>query len=591
LSSGRTRFSKNSIALLVLTGAIAVSLSLASFQYSSFTSGEILKIAAEDIRLNARIQAHDLENVLVNKIDSVRSNLQIVANARSVQSNEFERGQTLFNAAQDSSGNLTNFYMWLDSEGRMVWLSNINQTAFESFRGTDLSQRSYFIEAKNRQDTYYSSAIDSNDNITRIYVSHPIVSTETGEFRGAAIAGIMLTTFGTFLQNELSPDTQSSFGMVDRDGKILYSGSEESIGKDVFGPELQSVLPPQLKDSFNEFMRQSLRGQAGIGDFSVGNASATIAYEPIFLEGEQFGTLYVVTAHQFADSVGRLVEQQRYFSTIMTIVIGGAAVGVAALVMAWNTRLERVVATRTSELRAKTDELKRSHDTLVVANDQLKVHDRLQKEFINVAAHELRTPTQAILGYSELLHMDPADREDMIKAIYRNSVRLQRLTSDILDVTRIESETLRIDKEKFNLKEVIQGAVQDAHNQLANGKVRFVYEPQDIYVQADRDRMTQVVSNLLDNATKFTKEGTITIATEKRGGQVIVSVQDTGTGIDLDIMPRLFSKFATKSDRGTGLGLFISKSILEAHGGKIWCANNPGGRGATFAFSLPALQP
>lgn len=584
MSSGRTRFSKNSIALLVLTGAIAVSLSLASFQYSSFTSGEILKIAAEDIRLNARIQAHDLENVLENKIDSVRSNLQIVSNARSVQSNEFERGQTLFNAAQNSSGNLTNFYMWVDSEGRMTWLSNINQTTFETFQGTDLSERSYFIEAKNRQDTYYSSAIDSNDNITRIYVSHSIVSTETGEFLGAAVAGIRLDTLGTFLQNELSPDTQSSFGMVDRDGKILYAGSEESIGKDVFGPELQSALPPQLKDSFNEFMRQSLRGQSGIGDFSVGNASATIAYEPIFLEGEQFGTLYVVTAHQFADSVGRLVEQQSNFSTIMTIIIGGAAVGVAALVVAWNTRLERMVA-------ARTGELKKSHDTLAVANEQLKVHDRLQKEFINVAAHELRTPTQAILGYSELLQMDPADSEDMIKAIYRNSVRLQRLTSDILDVTRIESEALRIDKEKFNLKEVIQGAVQDARNQLANGKVKFIYEPQDIYVQADRGRMTQVVSNLLDNATKFTKEGTITIATEKKEGQAIVSVQDTGTGIDLDIMPRLFSKFATKSDRGTGLGLFISKSILEAHDGKIWCANNPGGRGATFAFSLPALQP
>lgn len=386
MSSGRTRFSKNSIALLVLTGAIAVSLSLASFQYSSFTSGEILKIAAEDIRLNARIQAHDLENVLENKIDSVRSNLQIVSNARSVQSNEFERGQTLFNAAQNSSGNLTNFYMWVDSEGRMTWLSNINQTTFETFQGTDLSQRSYFIEAKNRQDTYYSSAIDSNDNITRIYVSHSIVSTETGEFLGAAVAGIRLDTLGTFLQNELSPDTQSSFGMVDRDGKILYAGSEESIGKDVFGPELQSALPPQLKDSFNEFMRQSLRGQSGIGDFSVGNASATIAYEPIFLEGEQFGTLYVVTAHQFADSVGRLVEQQSNFSTIMTIIIGGAAVGVAALVVAWNTRLERMVA-------ARTGELKKSHDTLAVANEQLKVHDRLQKEFINVAAHELRTPT------------------------------------------------------------------------------------------------------------------------------------------------------------------------------------------------------
>jgi signal transduction histidine kinase len=273
----------------------------------------------------------------------------------------------------------------------------------------------------------------------------------------------------------------------------------------------------------------------------------------------------------------------------MTLVIGAAAVGVAALVIVWNSRLEKTVAVRTSELRAKSDELKRSYDTLATANEQLKVHDRLQKEFINIAAHELRTPTQAILGYAELLQMDPVDREDMIKAIYRNSVRLQRLTSDILDVTRIESEALRIDKEKLNLNQVVEGAIQDSRNQ-ANGKIKFVYEPRDAYVYADRGRMTQVVSNLLDNASKFTKEGTVTVNIEKKDGQAVVSVKDTGTGIDPDIMPRLFSKFATKSDKGTGLGLFISKSILEAHDGRIWCSNNPGGKGATFAFSLPILE-
>ena len=586
--NSKTRFSKNSIVLLAVTGAIAVSLSLVSFQYSSFTSSEILKIAAEDVRSNVRIEAHDLDRIMVNKLDSLAGKLQIVSDAPAVKDNEFERARGLFNTAQNSSSELTNFYMWLDSEGKLVWLSNMNQTTYETFRGTDLSERTYFVEAKNRLDTYYSSATDSNDDIIRLYISHPIVNNED-EFNGVAVVGIELNALGSFLQKELSPDFESSFGMIDRNGVILYSQSQEFIGKHIFGPEIQSVLPPNLKDSFNEFIRQSLQGRQGIQDFSTENGTSTIAYQPIFLKEEQFGTLYVSSQHEFADNVGLLVDQQRNFSTIMAAAIGAAAVAIAAIVITWNTRLEKTVDTRTSELRAKGEELKRSYDSLAVANEQLKVHDRLQKEFINVAAHELRTPTQAILGYAELLQMDPEDRDEMIEAIYRNSVRLQRLTSDILDVTRIESETLRIDKERFNIKEVILGAMQDARGQLANGKVRFVYDPQDVYLQADRGRITQVVANLLDNAAKFTKEGTITISVEKKNGQVIVSVRDTGAGIDNGIMPRLFSKFATKSDKGTGLGLFISRSIIEAHDGRIWCENHPGS-GATFAFSLPESQ-
>lgn len=575
--------SKNSIAVLVVTGAVAVSLSLVSFQYSNFNANEILKIAAEDARSNAKIQAHDLNRILVNGMSSIATNLQIIANSPAMQNNEFERGQILINTAQNSTGKLTNFYMWLDSDGKLVWLSNLNQTGYESFRGTDLSHRSYFIEPKNTLDVYYSGLIDSNDNITRLYIVQPIVNKDTGAFNGVVAAGIRLDTFGTFLQQELPPGFQSTFGMIDREGELLYSQNQTLIGKNIFGPEIQSLIPPNLKDSFNEFIKQSLRGQKGIADFTAGNTTSTIAYEPIFLGGEQFGTLYISTPHRFAENVNLLVDQQRNFSIIIDAVIGGAAIGVAIMVIIWNTTLRKVVNTRTGEL-------KRSHDSLAAANEQLKVHDRLQKEFINIAAHELRTPTQAILGYAELLQMNPADRDEMIKAIYRNSVRLQRLTSDILDVTRIESDALRIDKEKFNLKDVIQGAIQDAYNQLANGKVKLLYDPQDVYIQADRGRITQVVANLLDNALKFTKEGTITVSTENKNGQVVISVKDTGSGIDPGIMPRLFSKFATKSDRGTGLGLFISRSIIEAHDGTIWCTNNTEGKGATFAFSLPVSQ-
>jgi len=580
----------NSIGLLALTGAVAISLSIASFQYSKFTSDEIIKIAAEDIRSNAKIQAHDLERVMVHKLNSIDDNLEIIANAPSVQGGQFEGARVLFDISQDSTSDLTNFYMWLDSEGRIAWLSNINQTTYESVKGTDLSQRPYFIQAKRTLETYYSNAIDSNDNIVRTYISHPIINRETGEFDGVVVAAIRLDTFGTFLQNELSSDLQSTFGMIDRKGVILYSRDQEIIGKDIFGEEvqaaLQAALPDEIRNSFNGFIRRSLEGNAGAGDFTAAGNTTTIAYEPIIVEGEQFGTLYVTAPHQFAESVGTLVDQQRNFSTITAVGIGAVAVAIAALVLLWNSRLERTASTRTAELQSKSEELKKSYDSLAAANEQLKVHDRLQKEFINVAAHELRTPTQAILGYAELLQMNAEDKDEMIDAIHRNSLRLQRLTSDILDVTRIESEALRIVKERFNLKDVILGAMQDAHSELSN-KVRFVYQPREMYLEADRGRITQVVANLLDNAAKFTKEGTITVSAESRNGQVIVSVRDTGAGIDSEIMPRLFSKFATKSDKGTGLGLFISRSIIEAHDGRIWCENSPG-RGATFAFSLPA---
>src|SRR6185436_4126152 len=112
--------------------------------------------------------------------------------------------------------------------------------------------------------------------------------------------------------------------------------------------------------------------------------------EPIVIGGSQFGTLYIVTPHQFTGNVGALVDQQRNLSTILVMVIGGIAISVSVLVVMWNQRLERTVHMRTSELSFRTEELKRSRDSLASANEQLKVHDRLQKEFINVAAHELR---------------------------------------------------------------------------------------------------------------------------------------------------------------------------------------------------------
>jgi two-component system sensor histidine kinase VicK len=227
--------------------------------------------------------------------------------------------------------------------------------------------------------------------------------------------------------------------------------------------------------------------------------------------------------------------------------------------------------------------------------EQLKVHEKMQREFINVAAHELRTPIQPILGLSEVLQSKIIDdkQRSMADIISRNAKRLQRLTEDILDVTKIESQSLKLKKESFNLNEIVMSAIAE-YGMLAkknNVKMTLVSKG-DFIVEGDRERLAQVLSNFISNAIKFTKEGNIEIFLEELqdGKVVMLSVKDTGSGIDSDIIPRLFTKFATKSDTGTGLGLYISKNIVESHGGRIWAENNSDGTGATFSFSLPISQ-
>jgi two-component system sensor histidine kinase VicK len=252
------------------------------------------------------------------------------------------------------------------------------------------------------------------------------------------------------------------------------------------------------------------------------------------------------------------------------------------------------------------EELKTSKEELETTNEQLKVHDKMQKEFINIAAHELRTPIQPILGLTEFVYSKITDtnQRELLDAVIRNAKRLQQLTEDILDVTRIESKSLKLKNEVFALDELISYVVEDYRRQIqesgSSSNIQLLYQPLEeiAAIEADKTRMAQVISNLLSNAIKFTKEGSILVKVErekvgeedrnKKEDVIVVSVNDTGMGIDSDIMPKLFTKFTTKTYHGTGLGLFISKSIIEAHGGRMWAENNTDGkRGATFYFSLP----
>jgi two-component system sensor histidine kinase VicK len=274
-----------------------------------------------------------------------------------------------------------------------------------------------------------------------------------------------------------------------------------------------------------------------------------------------------------------------------------------------------------------------------IVNEKSTRDDKIQDEFINIAAHELRSPAQSIFGYTELMLTDPEykqldKKEGYLDAIYRNSLRLTNLTTELLDISRIENQTLHLYKQEFKLNDVIFSVIQDIQKQrqgqtlavIKDSGARIMYSSKtpnplkkeeqsigdddndnnnnsdDIFVEADKERITQVLTNLLDNALKFTKENDaisivveVTEDNQSNTAEVIIRIKDSGVGIDPEILPFLFTKFCTKPPpasriRGTGLGLYICKWIVEAHEGRIWGYNNTHDKGATFLFSLPLAK-
>jgi signal transduction histidine kinase len=252
---------------------------------------------------------------------------------------------------------------------------------------------------------------------------------------------------------------------------------------------------------------------------------------------------------------------------------------------------------------------------------QLDEYNRMQKQFISIASHELRTPLQPILGLSDVLRSSVGNNREaqqLADKIFYNAKRLQSLIDNVLDATRIEKQLTSLNKERINVYDLMGYVTKDAPYQLrlSNKKIQLLLFTSDkhnsdgrsniaegaptkaIFVDADRTRLTQVFTNLLNNAIRFTKEGVISVTVREERDtngatnndrHMVLLIKDTGTGIPADTLPRLFTKFGTESATGTGLGLFISKGIVEAHGGMIWGENNEDGKGATFGFTLPII--
>jgi signal transduction histidine kinase len=456
------------------------------------------------------------------------------------------------------------------------------------FIGVDRSELPVVITVRNTLESYVSGVGVGADGRHGLAIGVPIISQSSGSYVGTIMVEIPAEDFFGRYGNLLNLNEQTIIAL-DRDGNYLTADLQQFVGKNFFGQEVQQFTggDQQIYRMYEDVIKFGKPAQA-LFTLTEGGERLGTAQPVMFRNGQVMSVvLSVPTALIFSEIENTLFVQK--VQTLVLLTIAASAVSILIFfLLRRNAELDRKVSRRTSELEEK--------------NRQLEAHSKMQKEFVNLAAHELRTPVQPLLVITELLEeqlKDGVDRIEIVKPeiemMSRNAKRLERLSSDILEVSRIESDSLTLRKDEINLNEKIKNALTDAKSYIPdNKKILLVFESskEPIWIDADTTRLYGVLSNLISNAIKFIRaEGAITISSEKSsdGTYATVSVRDTGTGIAPEILPRLFTKFATKSEQGTGLGLFICKSVIEAHGGKIWAENNDknGGKGATFSFTVP----
>jgi signal transduction histidine kinase len=475
-------------------------------------------------------------------------------------------------------------------------------TVFTNFIGKSLTEkRSLFSPG------YFS------DGKWRIAITTPIFDLDTGKNIGLVGVSIPSLDLVSRYGNVLDP-TKQRLVFYDKNATLLagYPLPKSMIGHSMFSPENQKIIPEKERPTVNDLFHRVLSEQIITEEFDLGDGERLVTGHPIVANGSSVYYLNIPTPfNQILSPIQSLLHTELVLNIFLLGAFTAAIVYLVWNLSRWGSRLRFEVDKRTQELdfankslqstavklQEKNKELYIVNNELIIANEALKLHDKIQREFVNVAAHELRTPVQAIIGYAEMLNVSEERNREYERTLLRNANRLHKLSSDILDVARIDSETLKLEKSKFDIIQKILNVIQDVREasskEIKRKGLEIVFEARGpIMVYADKPRIFQVLSNLLSNAIKFTDTGNIVITAEKNlaNHRAVVTVRDTGIGISRDMLPNLFSRFMAKSDTGTGLGLFIAKSIVEAHGGDIGAFNNASGRGATFTFSIPLVE-
>jgi len=456
----------------------------------------------------------------------------------------------------------------------------------KSFVNIDISSRDYIKQTKSNLQSVYSNGFTGIDGKYRIAITYPIVSLADGHYIGTAIADLPTIDFFKTYGNVENINSQFLVAF-DTIGNLLAVGaSKDLVGKDFFGNETQGFI--NHNKILNNLTLSLLAGKKGYALYDYGRGERLNTDSPILVGTKPVYFLQVVTP---TDRVYTTINSVLFSESVkmFSLLTGttAAIIVIVFLLRKWYSMLQ-------NEVRKRTQDLNESNKKLMIANESLKKKDEAQNQFINIAAHELRTPIQPILNAIYLLqsaNLKSEKRPQYLDIIRRNTEKLGRLAEDILDVTRIESNTLKLTIERLNLYDLILNTIEEYKK-----NIQFIYKElminyesavQSIIINGDKLRLGQVLFILLDNAGKFTKSGSILVTTQTKSNTIQIMVKDTGSGIDPEILPHLFTKFVTRSDRGTGLGLFIAKNIIEAHGGIIWAENSPRHEGAIFFFTLP----
>jgi signal transduction histidine kinase len=565
------------------------------------------------VRKNIYEQQIDRQEKVTKSISqSISSDLGILvsvldglANSDLLQSGDFASDETikLINDKLQRYGAEVNEIFLLDRNNIVtVALSGPNKTSDDTNlkAGDDLSQRQWVKDTRTKTEAPYFSGGFERQGVYKIYVTFPILDRETNEKLG--IVGESISTVPFFSTYGNLEDLDEQFLVVfDKTGDIITNpGNAGLLGQNFFGEFVQDFVA--RNKVLNNLTRNLLQGHSGFAIYDYGNGERITTQDPILVNGrpEFFVQAVTPTSGLYSDLENSLfIERVKLFSLFAATLVG--VVVLMIFLIKWNNSLK-------NEVNRRTKELHDSNKQLMEANNQLERNNKLQKEFINIAAHELRTPIQPILGLSEIVVRENKDREldKYLEVIYRNAKRLRKLTENILDVTRIESKMLRLNKEPVRLHNLLLSMVKEYQTEIIKEnptkQVRLSYlsnvngNPADIVVEADTSRLIQVISNLLNNALKFSrKDGgviEVTLAELTKGNDKFaeVSVTDYGEGIDPSIQANLFTMFSTNSYDGTGLGLYLCKNLIEAQGGRIWARNNPCGRGAVFGFDIKIVD-
>jgi signal transduction histidine kinase len=602
-----TFFSSRVKSIGILSVILIIIFSFGTFYYiQSLTESEVRDSLIKEQVNRQLFSTMAVSQHIGSDLSLVVAVLDGLANSGYLQSGELsaEKTKNLMEQKYASIDQIVSRLFVLDKNDTVT--IGLSPEGTDRYLGADFSQRGWVQQAKQTLKPVFSDSFE-RQGIYTIFLAMPIVNRENNQYLG--IIGASIPTVAFFAHYGNVHDINSQFLVVlNKKGTLLAVGASGGlVGREFFGNTVQTFV--NHNEILNNLTRNLLQGNSGYALYNYGRGERISTVHPIFVQGKPTFFLQIVTpSSTIITNIGDTLFFERLKSYSLLV---GTLAAVAALIIfliKWNRTMENEVINRTKELnesKTKLDvmarELINSNISLQKANNRLREQEKIQKEFINVAAHELRTPIQPILGLSGILHskIRNKDQREMIDIVMRNARRLQGLSQDILDVSKIESRLLKLSKSRVDLTEIIKTAISDINNTpdtgIENRNVNIEFQAKEsIVVNADRDRLYQVISNLLKNALKFTEDGTVTVNIERRRDinnknhvEALVTVTDDGKGIDPEILPRLFSKFATKSDTGTGLGLYISKAIIEAHSGKMWANNNPEGHGATFSFILP----